>query len=403
MTQLPENSPTFDLPAGFRFSGVAAGIKPSGRPDVALVVADSPCVAAGVYTRNRIVAAPVVWCRERTPSSTVRAVVTVSGNANACTGERGGRDNRSIAESVAGVVGCDVDDVLVCSTGIIGRYLPMDRVAAGVRHAAESLGGDSRDFVRAAEAIRTTDADRKTAATTFDADGRTYRIAAMAKGAGMIAPDMATLLVTVLTDAPLSPDDAARVLRSAADRSFNRSSVDGHTSTNDTMLLLSSGGSDTRLTGDALRTFEAAVTEVAVDLTKQVVADGEGANHRMVVRVVGADDVASAASIGRTVASSSLVKTAITGGDPNWGRIVSAAGYGAVDFDPAAVGLSIDGTVIYRDGSPVEFDEPDLSTRMKRNGEVVIELIVGRGDGSAEFYASDLTVDYVRFNSEYTT
>lgn len=390
------------LPPGFRFAGVACGIKPSGKPDLSLIVAGRPVVAAGVYTRNQVVAAPVVLCRGRTPSATVRAVVTNSGNANACTGEQGIADAEAMALMVADRIGCSIRDVLVMSTGVIGRRLPMDRVASGIEAAHAALGDDVAAFDAAAEAIRTTDVDRKTAMRTVTCGGKPYQIAAMAKGAGMIAPNMATMLGVVLTDAPLSPDSATEVLREIAGASFNRISVDGHTSTNDTLLLLSAGEGEP-LADEPLRRFVEAASEACVELAKRIVADGEGAKHYFELRVTGAASDRDADRIAVTVAESPLVKTAISGGDPNWGRVVSAAGYADAKIEPNQIGLKILGLAIYENGSPLRFDAAALSRDMKRSDEVKLELRVGSGPGVATRWASDLTTAYVEFNAEYTT
>lgn len=391
-----------NLPPGFRFSGEACGIKESGKPDLSLIVTDAPVVAAGVYTTNQIVAAPVLVCRSRTPSSRIRAVITNSGNANACTGESGMQDANSMCELVAEQIGCDADEVLVMSTGVIGEALPIEKVNAGIRSAFQSLAADSLAFDRAADAILTTDKARKTTCLEVPCGSRTFSLAAMAKGAGMIAPNMATMLAVVVTDAPLSPETARDVLQRATQKSFNRVSVDGHTSTNDTYLLLSSGSGET-LAGDELEQFATALDQLSIDLAKQLVADGEGATHVMAIRVTGAASDQDAELIAKTVAASALVKTAITGGDPNWGRIVSAAGYAEAKIDPDLTCLQICGVTIYDRGTPQSFDAKSLSETMKNQAEVPIVLQVGDGPGQADYWSSDLTTEYVRFNSEYTT
>jgi glutamate N-acetyltransferase/amino-acid N-acetyltransferase len=390
------------LPQGFRFAGVTCGIKPSGNPDLSLIISDQPVVAAGVYTQNQVVAAPVVLSRSRTPSDTIRAVVTNSGNANACTGDRGMQDATEMCNLVAERVGCQPENVLVMSTGIIGQHLPMDRVRQGIRDAHQQVEPTLAGFLRSAEAIRTTDKNRKTVTARVEVGERQFRVAAMAKGAGMIAPNMATMLSCMLTDAPLTAEMAQQTLWRAARTSFNRVSVDGHTSTNDTLLLLSSG-QGTPLNANELQIFQQELTKLAVILAKQLVADGEGALHVMAIRIEGAADESAAEIIARTVAASPLVKTAVTGSDPNWGRIVSAAGYADAEITPEKTSLQICGTTIYRDGAPVPFDEPALSAKMKASPEVPIVLRVGQGPGTVDYWSSDLTTSYVEFNSEYTT
>ena len=390
------------LPDGFRYAGVACGIKPSGKPDVALIVADGPSIAAAVYTKNRVVAAPVVVCRSRTPSSTVRAVVINSGNANACTGPAGAADAVAMTAQVAQRVGCDEADVLIMSTGVIGQPLPMQRVSAGIVQAHHALGSGINAFHDAAEAIRTTDIDRKTTHRTCVTGRGEYSVAAMAKGAGMIAPDMATMLAVMITDAPLDQGTADRIIREVADCSFNRISVDGHTSTNDTLILLSSGQGEP-LEGPDLAVLVGQLRDAGVELAKRIVADGEGAKHFFEVAVSGASSDSDADRIAATVAASPLVKTAISGGDPNWGRIVSAAGYAPAEIDPEQMGLKILGVTLYEHGTPLAFDHQELRRQMTQTREITVELSVGGGPGRARRWASDLTTDYVTFNAEYTT
>ena len=402
--QKPSNSHSVahHIPDGFQFAATACGIKASSKLDLSLIVADRPVRGAGVYTTNQIVAAPVLLCQQRTPSAAIRAVITNSGNANACTGDQGTQDALAMTTQVADKIGCNPEAVLVMSTGVIGHTLPMQKVSAGIENAVGTLARDEAAFLSAADGILTTDVDRKVVSAQINIDGQTYTIAAMAKGAGMIAPNMATMLGVVLTDAPLSAKSSADVLKAAANVSFNRVSVDGHTSTNDTLLLLSSGEGDV-LDGDALDQFQSCVNDLCIELAKKLVADGEGATHVMAINVTGAASESDAELIAKTVAASPLVKTAITGGDPNWGRIVSAAGYAGPQIDPAKTSLKICGVTIYEDGSPKTFDAKTLSESMKASPEVEIELTVGTGPGQAKYWSSDLTCDYVRFNSEYTT
>ena len=392
-----------ELPVGFRFAGVSCGIKPSGKPDVSLIVGDGPLVASGVYTQNQVVAAPVQVCRSRTPSERIRAVITNSGNANACTGQQGDIDAAEMCRRVADAISAAAAEVLVRSTGMSGQLLPMDRVNAGIADAIECLGDTADDFAAAAEAILTTDKTSKADCRTVTLGDREIRIAAMAKGAGMIAPNMATLLAVVMTDAILDPQQSQRILRHVANRSFNCVSVDGHTSTNDTLLLLSSGASGVKIDETNEKAFVDAATDLSRDLARQLVADGEGATHVMKIRVTGAEDEEGAAEIARTIGASPLVKTAITGADPNWGRIVSAAGYANAKINPREMSLKLAGTEIYHNGVPTQFDAAEVSEAMKRDKEVELHLIVGSGPGFALHWASDLTVEYVRFNSEYTT
>ncbi|QDV44575.1 Arginine biosynthesis bifunctional protein ArgJ [Stieleria neptunia] len=392
-----------ELPAGFQFAGVACGIKPSGKPDLSLIVGDNRLVASGVYTQNQVVAAPVEICRSLTPSKRIRAVVTNSGNANACTGRQGELDAAEMCRSVADAISASEAEVLVMSTGIIGKKMPMDRVNAGIKNSVAKLGRDIDDFTAAADAILTTDKERKAECREVKLGDQTIRIAAMAKGAGMISPNLATMLAVVMTDAQLDPQQSQRILREVASKSFNCVSVDGHTSTNDTLLLLSSGASGIRIDDSNEKAFIRALTDLSCRLARELVADGEGATHVMKIRVVGADDDASAATIARTIGASPLVKTAISGGDPNWGRIVSAAGYADAKINPQQTSLKLAGTEIYHNGVPTDFDAAAVSKAIKATKEVDLDLFVGNGPGTAIHWASDLTVEYVRFNSEYTT
>lgn len=396
------SAPSVTVPAGFRYAGVTCGLKASGKPDLALVVGDADLTTAGVYTTNQIVAAPVTLCRSRTPSDAIRAVVINSGNANACTGQPGMRDAQQMTQLVAERLGCRAEQVLVMSTGVIGRALPMDTVRRGIELAVDDLQPGAAALERAATAIMTTDAFRKSVTASIEIDGQMYRLAAMAKGAGMIAPNMATMLAVVTTDAPLAQDDVVALLQRAADRSFNRVSVDGHTSTNDSLLLLSSG-QGRPLAGESLQAFGDFLCDHCIELAKQLVADGEGATHVMEIRVSGAVDDDDANQIARTIGESPLVKTAITGGDPNWGRIVSAAGYAGPPLQPERTCLTVQGMPLYENGAPLAFDAAAASQLIQQSPVVVLDLCVGDGPGQATRWASDITVEYVRFNSEYTT
>ncbi|MEM6692282.1 MAG: bifunctional glutamate N-acetyltransferase/amino-acid acetyltransferase ArgJ [Planctomycetota bacterium] len=404
-------SPTFrliqqiedgDLPKGFSFGSAACGIKPSGKLDVSLVTSQAPCSAAGVFTKNQIVAAPVVWCQDRTPSENIHAVITNSGNANACTGEQGARDNEAMAKQVADKIGCEVDQVLVMSTGVIGKPLPMAKVLSGIDESSSETVSTADAFSSSAHAILTTDQDAKCVAASLSIDGQTVRLAAMAKGAGMIAPNMATMLCVIMTDGLLPPSLARELISSVCDDTFNQASVDGHTSTNDTVLLLSSGQTGIELEHhqDA---FKKALHAVAEMIVKMLVADGEGADRFMTIEVQGTQTDNDARIVARSIGDSPLVKTAIYGCDPNWGRIVSAAGYSKATIDPNKTSLYLFDTPLYLNGQPVEFDDAALSQKMKDASEVTIRLNAGEGPGRGKYYASDLSVAYVRFNSEYTT
>lgn len=393
------------VPQGFTMTGVACGIKSDlNKEDLTLIYCPEGAVAAGVYTENLMRAPCVDWDRDHTPSNDIRVVVVNSGNANACTGKQGVDDTQSMATLAAEAVGTSPEHVLIMSTGIIGTFLPMLKIETGISQACSHLSNDTDAFLSAARGILTTDKSHKVAGREIIIAGTPIRIAGMCKGAGMIGPSMATMLGTILTDAPLTADDAQRLLVEVVNDSFNCISVEGHTSTNDTVLLLASGkAKQTPLSGQDLTSFQAAVKEVCVELAKQIPADGEGASHLITIDVTGTATRQDAFQIAKTIADSALVKTGIAGADPNWGRIISAVGYAGVDLDPACVGLSLNNIPVYSDGGPVDFDEQLASDSIRKHRETSIQLQVGNGSGTVRFWTSDLTVDYVRFNSEYHT
>ncbi|MBW8885293.1 MAG: bifunctional glutamate N-acetyltransferase/amino-acid acetyltransferase ArgJ, partial [Planctomycetia bacterium] len=349
-------------------------------------------------------AAPVVVDRGRTPSSDIRAVIVNSGNANACTGERGLADAREMTRLAAEAVGAKENQALVMSTGVIGQFLPMDKIAAGAAAAAKQLGTNETAFLAAARGILTTDKGVKVAGRTLELDGAAIRIAGMCKGAGMIGPKMATMLCVVTTDATLTPEAAQTVLSVAVEDSFNCISVEGHMSTNDTVLLLASGEAKKEpLSGKDLAAFQSALNELCVELARQIPDDGEGASHLITIEVRGCNTRDDARRIARTIADSALVKTAIAGGDPNWGRIVSAAGYAGVEFNPAGVDLAINGCSLYERGAPVAFDAKTVSASIKASRETMVVLSLREGTAAIRFWTSDLNAEYVRFNADYTT
>jgi len=386
-------------------AGMHAGIKRNPtRQDLTLVVSDRPCVAAGVYTRNLVYAAPVALNRSRTPSERIRAVVVNSGNANACTGERGLADAQQMAHAAAQACGAAAEDVLVMSTGVIGEFLPMDKILAGIKEVAAKLGSDEDSLVTAARGMMTTDTSHKLAARSLQLSGRPIQITGMAKGAAMIGPNMATMLGLIMTDAPVSTAAAQQGLSAIVDDTFNCISVDGHMSTNDTVLLLANGAAGGAvLDGADLRQFQSALGEVCTELARAIPADGEGATHLIALEVSGCASRAAARQIAKTVADSPLVKTAIAGADPNWGRIVSAAGYSGIPFDPAGVTLHVNGFLLYRQGSPASFDAAAVSSSIKDNRETSVQLRFSEGDSQIRFWTADLTADYVRLNADYHT
>lgn len=395
----------FDVPRGFRLTGLHCGIKSEpGKPDLTLIVSDRPATAAGVYTQNRVVAAPVILDRERTPTESARVIVVNSGNANACTGERGLNDAREMARLAANVCDASAEQALVLSTGIIGEFLPLEKIAAGITAAQKTLGEDSQSLTAAARGMMTTDTVEKLAGRSIKLSSAEVTVVGMAKGAAMIGPNMATMLGVILTDAALTPADAQAVLAAAVRDSFNCISVDGHMSTNDTVLLLANGVScSAALSGDDLTSFSEAVQQVCMELARAIPADGEGAEHLITIDIEGCADRASAHKIAKTVAESPLVKTAVAGADPNWGRIVSAAGYSGVPFDASGVDLVLNGTLLYERGAPVPFDESAVSNSIRDNRDTSIVLRFQEGNERLRFWTTDLTAEYVRLNADYHT
>jgi glutamate N-acetyltransferase/amino-acid N-acetyltransferase len=401
----PAATPSLCVPRGFRLAGVHCGIKRNPqKEDLALVVSEAPAAAAGVYTQNLVFAAPVAFDRQRTPSGRVRVVVVNSGNANACTGRRGLADAAEMARLAAAAVGAAFDEALVLSTGVIGTFLPMEKIAAGVQAAAAAMGADERALVSAARGMLTTDTRHKLAGRQLVLDGRPVQITGMAKGAAMIGPRMATMLGLLLTDAPLSAATAQELLGRVVEESFNCISVEGHMSTNDTVLLLANGAAGGGpLAGPSLLAFEMALLEVCLELARAIPEDGEGASHLVTLHVEGCASREAARRIAKTVAESALVKAAIAGGDPNWGRIVSAAGYAGVPFDPAGVSLKLNGCLLYEHGAPVPFDAAAVSRSLREQRETQVQLTFAEGQAGARFWTTDLTPEYVRLNADYHT
>lgn len=401
----PVTYPIPPLPRGWRMAAVHAGIKRNAtREDVTLVASDRPATAAGVYTTNLVYAAPVALDRSRTPGSGFRGVVINSGNANACTGSRGLDDARAMAALAGRAIGAAGDEMLVLSTGIIGEFLPMATVERGIQAAAAALASDEKAALTAARGMMTTDTRPKMAGGVFDADGTPCTLFGMAKGAAMIGPKLATMLGVIITDAAVAPDDAQRLLAAAAEETFNCVSVDGHMSTNDTVLLLANGAAGgAPLGGAALEAFGRRLHSVCEFLAREMADDGEGATHVMRIEVAGAASRDAARQIARTIADSPLVKTAVHGADPNWGRIVSAAGYAGVPFDPSRTVLHVNGLLLFQSGTPVPFDAEAVSASIRDHRETLIELVVGDGPGRIRFYSSDLTADYVHLNADYHT
>lgn len=379
-------------PAGFRAAGVAAGLKASGGLDVALVVNDGPSDGvAAVFTRNRVQAAPVVWSRQAVADGRLRAVVLNSGGANACTGPAGFADTHATAEHVAAALGVGAGDVAVCSTGLIGERLPMGALLAGVTRAAAQLRVDGGPD--AAEAIRTTDTRPKQALVAVEGG---WSVGGMAKGAGMLAPSLATMLCVLTTDAAVGALTLDSVLRDAVRRTFERVDADGCLSTNDTVLLMASGASGVPASADELYR---AVHGVCADLASALVLDAEGATKDVVISVAGAATEDDAVQVGRAIARNNLVKTALFGGDPNWGRILAAIGTTSAAFHPDDLDVTINGVAVCRRGGAGEARElVDLAPR-----GVLIEVDLHAGAEAASVHTTDLSHAYVQENSAYST
>jgi glutamate N-acetyltransferase/amino-acid N-acetyltransferase len=393
-------------PQGFRAAGATAGLKPSGKPDVALVVNDGPRrAAAAVFTSNRCKANPVLWSEQAMADGQLSAVVLNSGGANCYTGPEGFQTTHASAEQVASLVGCGPVDVAVCSTGLIGEQLDGAKLAAGIDAAASAL--DSGGGAAAAEAIMTTDTRPKeatagpgaptaTSATAGTTAGAAWTVGGMAKGAGMLAPALATMLVVITTDAVADANTLDHALRHATATTFDRLDTDGCMSTNDTVLLMSSGASG--VTPSEAELTEA-VTAVCADLARQLWSDAEGAHHEIAIDVINSATVDDAVEAGRAVARSNLFKCAIAGEDPNWGRVLAAIGTTNAAFDPATVDVAINGVWVCRDGGVGEpRDNVDLSGR-----DVTVTIDLKAGDETATIWTSDLTHDYVHENSAYST
>lgn len=403
-------------PQGFLVSSYPAGIRHAGRDDLMLVVSEGEAAAAGVLTTNRVHAWCVAHNRTRLKGGRAWAMVCNAGNANACNGERGQESDREMAELVSGIIGSRFGvsggTVLTASTGVIGREFPIEAVRAAATGLGAALGRSEADGERAARAIMTTDLVPKGVAVQFEVEGRPVRIGGIAKGSGMIAPNMATMLGFLTTDAEVAPELLQEVLMRAVDRSFNRITVDGDTSTNDMALMLANGKSGVKIEvkngegSEALKQFEAGVRFVCEALAKKIARDGEGATKLVTVRLKNPPEGGD--RIAKTIAESPLVKTACFGNDPNWGRIMAAAGRAGVDFDPANVVVRLAGHEVFRNAEPTTFVPAEVSASMKRE-ELEIELeFLGMQSGAEQreeivYWTCDLSYDYVRINADYST
>jgi glutamate N-acetyltransferase/amino-acid N-acetyltransferase len=408
-------------PRGFRANGVYSGIKTSQTQDVGLLVCDAPAAAIAAFTTNKVFAAPVKVGREHIASGKLRAVVLNSGNANACTGKQGERDARRMCALAAELIGSGANEVLPSSTGIIGHLLPMEKVESGIREAAGNLGDSEEHALAFGNAILTTDTRRKFAVAQIRIGKETVTLAGICKGAGMIGPRMsvaapaggksargklrgrsATMLGYLTTDAKIATPLLKKLFSPTVDASFNAVTIDDHTSTNDTAVLLASGVSASIANDRDAKKFKAALDEVCQSLAYQIAADGEGATKVVIVRVRGAASDKDAATMARAIANSPLVKCAMNGNDPNWGRIVSAAGMVGVPFDPDRATLTLQTTAVFRNGTPLQIDAAKLSGELGAK-EVQVNLSCRLGKGEATVWTCDFSKDYVTINADYHT
>ena len=384
---------------GFLFSGVSCGIKADGALDLGVVYAPNGATLAGVYTQNQVVAAPVVLSRQASQNHTVQALVVNSGNANACTGSTGAADAAEMVKHVSDILNVPVADVQICSTGVIGQTLPMPKIIRGIESACQLL--DESQIEAFAESIRTTDLYRKIASGTLEVGENRYRILGIAKGAGMIAPNMATMLAFVFTDAPMEGKTLQKVWQRVCDKTFNAMTVDGDTSTNDTALILSSGQDESPLSETDLEEFERVLLDVCDELAHLIVGDGEGATKAVRITVRGARSMTDARQVADVIARSPLVKTALHGEDPNWGRFIAAAGRSGVRLDPDNITLSFNAETLYANGRWCgEEAEAAVCAVMKHSRyEIVLDLKLG--SEYASVLTCDLTAEYIRINADY--
>jgi glutamate N-acetyltransferase/amino-acid N-acetyltransferase len=390
---------------GFRAAGISAGIKASKKPDLALIVSDAPATAAAMFTRNKVQAAPVLVSKEHLSRSggIVRAIVVNSGCANACTGDTGMSDARAMAAETATLVGCAPEQVLVASTGVIGVNLPMDKLSAGIPQAFAALA--SSQGPQAAQAIMTTDPFPKESSATIAVGGKTVTIGGMAKGSGMIGPDMApsaTMLAFVTTDAAIAPPLLRRALAEVTEETFNAITVDGDTSTNDAVMLLANGASGVTIGDAEYAPFVQALRAVCLELALGIVRGGEGATKLVTVIVSGAASPADARTVAKAIATSLLVKTAVHGGDPNWGRLLAVAGRAGVAFSPERAKVTIGSIVLFEGGRPYDDRAPQAAEYLKAT-DVSVGVDLGAGSASSTVWTCDLSADYVKINAEYRT
>ncbi len=394
-------------PKGFKAGSVHCGLKRSKKNhDIGIIFSEQPCKAAALFTTNQIAAAPIKLSRNTVKNGKVQAIVVNSGNANACTGRKGEKDAETMAFLTSGQLNIKPDEVIVASTGIIGHHLPMANIKSGIIKSSECLGNKSTHAINIAKAIMTTDLVHKQIAVKTKIGGKDVTIGAIAKGSGMISPDMATMFCFITTDAAISLSTLRSCLKKSTESSFNQITVDGHMSTSDMVAILANGMAQNRNITPSCRNdlarFQKALDYVTLKMAKAIVKDGEGATKFIQIEIHEAKSISEAKKIARTIAESPLVKTAINGEDPNWGRIVSAAGYAGVTLDESKLKLAVNKITIYRRGLPVTPAPKRLNSVMKKR-EITIQLYLGMGNKSTTLWTSDLSKEYVTINADYHT
>lgn len=387
-------------PKGFKASGVACNIKQSGRKDMAVILSNKPAAVSAVFTTNKVAAAPVLLSKKHVSNGISQAVVINSGNANACTGDKGYQDAQKMAEIAGKAMGIGPENIVISSTGIIGVPLPMEKVQEGIKMAVQGLSDEKGSD--AAEAIMTTDTFQKEYAVIVELSGREVVVGGMAKGSGMIAPNMATMLAVITTDAQIASEDLNSLLKAAVDKSFNSITVDGDTSTNDMVVVLANGESGVSIDKGNIDVFQSAIDQVCVELAKLIVRDGEGATKFIEIDVVGASDDSDAKKVAMAIANSNLVKTAFFGQDANWGRIVAAVGYSSANVDQTKVDVYYGDEKLVEDGGVITYDTGIVDQIIKAK-DINIKVDLKLSDGKARVWTCDFSYDYVKLNAEYHT
>ncbi|SHK94456.1 glutamate N-acetyltransferase [Selenomonas ruminantium] len=390
-------------PQGFQAAGVKAGIKKSGNLDVAVIYTEQEAAVAGTFTQNAVASAPVRASKKVVATGMAHAITANAGCANACTGEQGEKDVAAMQDITATALGCKADDVVVASTGVIGVNLPMDKMEAGIKQAVKELSTEGSE--NAGKAIITTDTYSKACATEITLGGKEVRFGAIAKGSGMIQPNMATMLCFITTDAAIDSKLLQKALSEIVEVSFNMISIDGDMSTNDMVIVMANGvAGNAKITeeNEDYELFKATLKNICQELSKKIAADGEGATKFLTISVSGAKSFADAKTIGMSVAKSPLVKTAFFGEDPNWGRVICAVGYAGVPMDPDKTVVKFGGIPVYANGVGAKYDETELRKVMEAH-DIVIDIDMGEGDAKADIWSCDFSYEYVKINGEYHT